>query len=207
MLEARSLACLRDDKVLFNPLSFSVSTGEFVHITGRNGAGKTSLLRLLAGLSAPDSGEVLWNTLPLSQVNPQWHRELCWIGHHSGVKGALTVDENLMFWCMHARRKARQEAIDAVNLTGWEETPASRLSAGQQRRVALARLWLTPARFWLLDEPFTALDASGINTLTQHLEKHIAQGGSVVMTSHQSVLTTRTPVRTLQLMPFCGELS
>ncbi|CCS00339.1 heme ABC exporter, ATP-binding protein CcmA [Salmonella enterica subsp. enterica serovar Agona str. 50.E.08] len=160
MLEARDLYCERDERTLFRGLSFTVDAGEWVQVTGGNGAGKTTLLRLLTGLARPDGGEVYWQGEPLRRVRDSFHRSLLWIGHQPGIKSRLTARENLHFF--HPGDGARlPEALAQAGLAGFEDVPVARLSAGQQRRVALARLWLTRAALWVLDEPFTAIDVNG----------------------------------------------
>ncbi|EBC0441298.1 cytochrome c biogenesis heme-transporting ATPase CcmA, partial [Salmonella enterica subsp. enterica serovar Taksony] len=166
MLEARDLYCERDERTLFSGLSFTVEAGEWVQVTGGNGAGKTTLLRLLTGLARPDGGEVYWQGEPLRRVRDSFHRSLLWIGHQPGIKTRLTARENLHFF--HPGDGARlPEALAQAGLAGFEDVPVARLSAGQQRRVALARLWLTRAALWVLDEPFTAIDVNGVARLTR----------------------------------------
>ncbi|AFJ98699.1 cytochrome c biogenesis heme-transporting ATPase CcmA [Cronobacter sakazakii] len=200
MLEARNLACLRDERLLFRALSFRVSPGEVVHLTGANGAGKTSLLRLLVGLARPEEGEVYWRGEPLAHQRSAFHQELLWLGHLPGIKVALTADENLAFYHPQTRREARWQSLAAIGLGGYEDLPVEQLSAGQQRRVALARLWLSEASLWVLDEPLTALDAAGMATLTRRLEAHAARGGAVIVTTHQP-LALNVVHRTLTLTP------
>ncbi|EJB7904225.1 cytochrome c biogenesis heme-transporting ATPase CcmA, partial [Salmonella enterica subsp. enterica serovar Typhimurium] len=176
MLEARDLYCERDERTLFRGLSFTVEAGEWVQVTGGNGAGKTTLLRLLTGLARPDGGEVYWQGEPLRRVRDSFHSGLLWIGHQPGIKTRLTARENLHFF--HPGDGARlPEALAQAGLAGFEDVPVARLSAGQQRRVALARLWLTRAALWVLDEPFTAIDVNGVARLTRRMAAHTAQGG------------------------------
>ncbi len=171
MLEARDLYCERDERTLFRGLSFTVDAGEWVQVTGGNGAGKTTLLRLLTGLARPDGGEVYWQGEPLRRVRDSFHRSLLWIGHQPGIKTRLTARENLHFF--HPGDGARlPEALAQAGLAGFEDVPVAQLSAGQQRRVALARLWLTRAALWVLDEPFTAIDVNGVARLTRRMAAH-----------------------------------
>ncbi|WP_118998620.1 cytochrome c biogenesis heme-transporting ATPase CcmA [Salmonella enterica] len=224
MLEARDLYCERDERTLFRGLSFTVDAGEWVQVTGGNGAGKTTLLRLLTGLARPDGGEVYWQgepgktTLlrlltglarpdggevywqgePLRRVRDSFHRSLLWIGHQPGIKTRLTARENLHFF--HPGDGARlPEALAQAGLAGFEDVPVARLSAGQQRRVALARLWLTRAALWVLDEPFTAIDVNGVARLTRRMAAHTAQGGMVILTTHQPLPGAADTVRRLAL--------
>lgn len=185
MLEARELLCERDERTLFSGLSFTLNAGEWVQITGSNGAGKTTLLRLLTGLSRPDAGDVLWQGQPLHQVRDSYHQNLLWIGHQPGIKTRLTALENLHFYHRDGDTAQCLEALAQAGLAGFEDIPVNQLSAGQQRRVALARLWLTRATLWILDEPFTAIDVNGVDRLTQRMAQHTEQGGIVILTTHQ----------------------
>ncbi|TRN63305.1 cytochrome c biogenesis heme-transporting ATPase CcmA [Salmonella enterica subsp. enterica] len=198
MLEARDLYCERDERTLFRGLSFTVEAGEWVQVTGGNGAGKTTLLRLLTGLARPDGGEVYWQGEPLRRVRDSFHRSLLWIGHQPGIKTRLTARENLHFF--HPGDGARlPEALAQAGLAGFEDVPVAQLSAGQQRRVALARLWLTRAALWVLDEPFTAIDVNGVARLTRRMAAHTAQGGMVILTTHQPLPGAADTVRRLAL--------
>ena len=195
MLEARELLCERDERTLFSGLSFTLNAGEWVQITGSNGAGKTTLLRLLTGLSRPDAGEVLWQGQPLHQVRDSYHQNLLWIGHQPGIKTRLTALENLHFYHRDGDTAQCLEALAQAGLAGFEDIPVNQLSAGQQRRVALARLWLTRATLWILDEPFTAIDVNGVDRLTQHTE----QGGIVILTTHQPLNVAESKIRRISL--------
>lgn len=199
MLRAHELSCLYDDRTVFSNLSLSVEAGELVQIGGANGSGKTSLLRILSGLSRPESGEVFWQGEPLATVRDVFHRQMLWSGHSMGVKLSLTADENLRFLHPDSQPAQREQALGAIGLVGYEDQPLDRLSAGQQRRVALARLWLTDAVIWMLDEPFTALDTGGIETLTCQLEQHVLAGGAILMTTHQPLRPLRCPQRSIVL--------
>ncbi|HAJ4690268.1 TPA: cytochrome c biogenesis heme-transporting ATPase CcmA [Escherichia coli] len=203
MLEARELLCERDERTLFSGLSFTLNAGEWVQITGSNGAGKTTLLRLLTGLSRPDAGEVLWQGQPLHQVRDSYHQNLLWIGHQPGIKTRLTALENLHFYHRDGDTAQCLEALAQAGLAGFEDIPVNQLSAGQQRRVALARLWLTRATLWILDEPFTAIDVNGVDRLTQrmaqHTEQHTEQGGIVILTTHQPLNVAESKIRRISL--------
>ena len=176
--------------MLFEDLAFSLAEGDMLQIVGPNGSGKTSLLRLIAGLMEPSSGELRLFGEPLARQRHELTRNLLWIGHAPGVKGLLTAEENLAWLCaLHqpVEREAIWQALAAVGLRGYEDVACHRLSAGQQRRVALARLYLPAPLLWVLDEPFTALDKQGVAQLEQHLARHCEQGGSVVFTTHHSL--------------------
>lgn len=185
MLDAINLTCARAERTLFSALSFTVSAGEIAQVAGENGAGKTSLLRILSGLSQADEGEVRWQGTPLHRQRDDFHQDLLWLGHQPGLKTVLTAFENISFFHAQCPEAQRFEALICAGLLGFEDVPVGQLSAGQQRRVALARMWLSTAKLWILDEPFTAIDASGIEKLTQQLTRHTEVGGCVVLTTHQ----------------------
>ena len=195
VLQTIGLACERDLRLLFENLELRLASGDMVQISGPNGSGKTSLLRLLAGLMQPTDGQVLLNGQPLAEQRSELARNLLWIGHAAGIKDLLTPEENLAWLCaLHqpAGRDAIWQALAAVGLRGFEDVPCHSLSAGQQRRVALARLYLDSPPLWILDEPFTALDKQGVAQLEEHLVNHCEQGGLVVLTTHHTL--SRMPV-------------
>lgn len=196
VLEASALACERDWRMLFENLELRVTAGDMLQISGPNGSGKTSLLRLLSGLMQPTSGDVLFDGQPLTRQKAQLAHNLLWIGHAAGIKDLLTPVENLTWLCaLHtgAATEAIWQALDAVGLRGFEDVPCHTLSAGQKRRVALARLYLPGPSLWILDEPFTALDKQGVSQLEQHLAEHCERGGAVVLTTHHTL--SRVPAR------------
>ncbi len=187
-LAAIDLACRRGDRILFKGLQFEVKPGQVVWLRGANGRGKTSLLRLLAGLSTPEAGQVSWAGTPVQRV---------YVAHANALKEDLTVLESLRFLArLHGRADsdaALGEALDLFGMASRRDAFVRTLSQGQHRRVALARLALDVApALWILDEPFDALDTEGIHTLNTLLTQHAARGGSVVLTSHQ-VLTLSEP--------------
>ena len=190
-LQVNHLSCQRGERILFNDVNLCFQSGDFLQIEGHNGVGKTTLLRSLSGLSRPREGEVLWNNEPILQQQEEFNQNLLFLGHHSGTKPELSAWENLRFFqkTTNSRQQAEVlwETLQVVGLLGYEDIPASQLSAGQQKRVALARLWLSTAPLWILDEPFNAIDKRGVQVLTNLFEFHISQGGIVIITSHQDV--------------------
>lgn len=199
MLVLHNLSCIRDERVLFHNLSFTVQVGDMVQIEGANGAGKTSLLRLLAGLSRAEQGEVSWHAEPIRLQRERWHQNMLYLGHQPGVKAVLSPLENLRFFHTCCDDEQIFAALDAVDLLGYEEVAVAQLSAGQQRRVALARLWLTTARVWILDEPLTAIDKAGVEKLMAQFVRHADNGGMVILTTHQDLPDVAKRVRKIRL--------
>ena len=190
MLEAKNLSCVRDERPLFSALSFTVKPGDIIQVEGPNGAGKTSLLRILAGLARPESGEVCWHGQNTLRHRERYYQDLLFLGHQPGIKTMLTPFENLQFYQAVRGAPDRQaiwQALEQVGLVGYEDLPVAQLSAGQQRRVALARLWLSSSPLWILDEPLTAIDKQGVAELISLFEQHAQQGGMVLLTTHQDL--------------------
>jgi heme exporter protein A len=191
MLEAIDLQCERGHRRLFDRLCFALTAGQCTHIVGDNGAGKTSLLRILCGLLRQTHGEVRWHGRRIDRVRDEYGADLVYVGHLNGVKDDLTAAENLGTWAaMSGRRVGSDRLAQALRLLAigeFAQWPAGHLSQGQKRRIGLARLALAdPARIWILDEPFNALDRHGVETLNGLIEQHVGGGGAVILTTHQA---------------------
>jgi heme exporter protein A len=201
MLEAHMLCCVRGERRLFQDLNVTVSAGDCLHVRGENGVGKTSLLRLLTGLSTPESGAVLWCGQSIAKDVPAFHRDLLFLGHRDALKEDLTAIENLQLYAslddIHLPGDKALSALWRFGLRGREHLPVSCLSAGQKRRVLMARMLTRQAKLWILDEPFNALDIQAVQALQELIAEHVEQGGLVVLTSHQEVRLPR--VRVLDL--------
>jgi heme exporter protein A len=201
LLEVVNLACARGDRPLFRNLSFRLGRGELLHVRGENGSGKTTLLRTLCGLSLPAAGEVRWNGQGIREQPDAYRQQLCYIGHGNAIHGDLTPVENLQFeTCLgnDAGIEAKP-ALESPGLARVANLPTKLLSQGQKRRVALARLAVLKRTLWVLDEPFTALDARAVERLLAALAGHLDRGGLCLLTSHQEVAMAGRPVRTLTL--------
>jgi len=203
MLEVVDLECIRGDRRLFSGLGFRLSPGELLHLQGHNGSGKTTLMRMICGLIAPAAGEVRWRGEDIRRQREAFHRELVYAGHKGAIKGDLTGVENLRIACRLAGVNVNEAeawaALERMGLRGHEDLPARVLSQGQKKRVTLARLLLNGAPLWVLDEPFTALDKAAVAFLEQVIREHLAEGGLVVLTTHQAVPLTEGRVKTLKL--------
>lgn len=200
LLAARRLSFARGDERIFGPLDLHVDAGEALLIEGGNGAGKTSLVRVLAGLSEPEAGEIEWLGSPLPWPRPPGCFAL--LGHHLGLKAELSALENLRFRVgLDGLRSgaAPMAALHSVGLEGYEALPLQTLSAGQRKRVALAALLLNPAPMWLLDEPYANLDRPGQVLVDRMLEAHCRRGGAALLTSHGLFTPTLTRMRTITL--------
>ena len=204
MLEIQELSCERNDRYLFNNLNFTVKSGDIWQIEGPNGAGKTTLLRILAGLNPHFEGRLAWaqQTLQGSHWLEYWQC-VSYLGHAAGIKSHLTVLENLR-WLVDVRDCVPQadlhRALEQVGLSEYEDILTGQLSAGQQRRIGLARLLVENTLVWILDEPFTSLDKQGIAFFEQQLVRHAQTGGMVILTTHQPIVL-EYPLHHLALSP------
>ena len=202
MLAATALECVRGERTLFSGVSFALAAGAGLLVQGANGAGKTSLLRILVGLAPPAAGTVAWDGQPIRSLGEAFRREVLWCGHSNGLKDDLSALENVRAAAALAGQPiAEAEARDVLARAGvgaQAELPARSLSQGQRRRTALARLLFTRAKLWVLDEPVAALDAGGVEWLAAALDRHLDAGGLAVVTSHQP-LATRSRFDALRL--------
>ncbi len=203
MLEADNLECVRGERRLFAGLGFRLEAGELLYLQGKNGSGKTSLLRMLIGLLPPETGEIRWKGQPIKSSGEDFRSDLCYLGHLNAIKEELTPLENLLATAHLADEALGEDdaldALEQVGLAGREDLACKYLSQGQKRRVALARLVKEKRPLWILDEPFVALDVSAVNWLAGIISAHLQRGGLAVMTTHQLVSIPAGTVRELQL--------
>lgn len=197
MLEGVDLQAMRGERSLFKRLNFQIRAGECLFVQGENGSGKTSLLRMIAGLTPSSAGTVLWRGSPIRQLGDEYRRELLYCGHLLGLKDELSAIENLIAGASLADDPvaacAVREALRRSGLEGREDLPVRFLSQGQKRRVSLARLLLQPRALWILDEPLAALDAKAVRWLAGVIDAHLDSGGVAVITSHQDMALASTP--------------
>jgi len=201
LLHARQLYCERDERVLFSGLDISLHDGELMQVLGSNGSGKTTLLRILCGLNDSYEGDIFWCGQHISEQRELFLTSMLYMGHRVGVSRILTPRENL-HWSASLHHPVGNSVIEAaltrLGLRAYEDIPCRNLSAGQQQRVSLARLLISPARLWILDEPFTTLDVYGVRDLELLLAEHIARGGAALVTTHHK-LNVPCTVRRLNL--------
>ncbi len=203
MLEADNLECVRGERRLFAGLGFKLEAGELLYLQGKNGAGKTSLLRMLIGLLPPEAGEIRWRGQSIDKASEEFRAELCYLGHLNAIKEELTPLENLLAAARLADEELSEDdaldALEQVGLAGREDLACKYLSQGQKRRVALARLVKERRALWILDEPFVALDVAAVDWLAGIISAHLQRGGLAVMTTHQRVQIPAGTVRELRL--------
>ena len=189
LFECRNITFERDDVPLFSGVGFQLHSSQAIQVVGANGAGKTTLLRILAGSLTATEGDVYWRGERAFKAGTEYREQLLYLGHSAGIKTSLTPRENL-HWYRRLFSHLTGDvdgALHQVGLQGYEDVPCHTLSAGQQRRVALAKLYMSSAEFWVLDEPFTSIDVDGVDALETLMAAHLERGGCMVLTSHQRV--------------------
>ncbi|MDG1820152.1 MAG: cytochrome c biogenesis heme-transporting ATPase CcmA [Porticoccaceae bacterium] len=207
LLKVENLAFERDDNSVLENIDLSLNSGEIIQIEGANGSGKTTLLRLLTSALQPSAGNIFYKGSPIGECRYQYLSDMLYIGHQPAVKLTLTAEENLR-WMVNSSAKTNQlsiaDALAGVGLAGYSDIPCYTLSAGQHRRVALARLLISEAALWYLDEPFTAIDKQGVSFLESRLQEHLDSGGVVVLSSHQDLALNN--LRKYSLNPPAGQV-
>lgn len=190
LLETRNLGCIRNDRELFGNLDIALSPGQMLVVEGPNGCGKTSLLRILTGLRLADHGEILWRGEPIDRLAGDYYEQVSYVGHHDGVKAELSCLENLRLARAMGIPSDRDldDVLDQVQLFRYGDSEAGSLSAGQKRRLALARLLATESMLWVLDEPFTSLDRDSMALFSGLFEQQLQRDGIIVMTSHHEIV-------------------
>ena len=203
MLEVSNLACSRGDHRLFSGLNFQLHLGQIMQVQGVNGSGKTSLLRTLCGFLMPDEGGIFWRGQKIQELAEDYHREILYLGHLNAIKDELSALENLRISSgisgIELEEKEAVTALRRMGLRGREILPTKVLSQGQRRRVALARLLVSDAKLWILDEPLSALDVGAVALIQELITEHLAQQGMVIFTTHQPLHVAGMEMRTLSL--------
>lgn len=199
-LEVKNLACLRNEQVLFSNVDFSLSPQNVLFLQGENGSGKTSLLRILCGFRLPDEGEINWAG-DFIAATPEYFQNISYVGHKNGIKDELTVEENLNLMRSMATASDIQteHVLKQIGLFKRADVLARQLSAGQKRKLALARLMMTENSFWILDEPFTSLDKATVGFFESLIKQHINRGGMLILTSHHEIDLTGLSVKHFSL--------
>lgn len=203
MLEVSNLACSRGDHRLFSGLSFALHPGHIMQVQGENGSGKTSLLRTLCGFMMPDEGDIVWNGSSVSELQEEYYADMLYLGHLNAIKDELSGLENLRISAglsgIELDEKEAIAALRRMGLKGRELLPTKVLSQGQRRRVALARLLVSDAKLWVLDEPLAALDVAAVALIEELIAEHLARQGMVIFTTHQPLQVAGMEMRTLTL--------
>lgn len=202
-LGVSNISCERQERILFRNLNFDAHSGELVRILGKNGSGKSSLLKIIIGLLRPLSGEIQWNRQDIAVYRSDFVSQLTYIGHKAAIKTELTVTENIRTLLGFRGTQSSDESVantlELLELAQYAQIQAGYLSQGQQRRIALSRLWLEPTSLWVLDEPYTALDKQGIQQIDIAISKALSAGTIVIMTSHQESEFFRDRAKTVSL--------
>ena len=203
MLEALNLGCTRGDRRLFKDLNFSINSGGLIELRGANGCGKTSLLRILCGLAAPAEGEVRWRGESIRSLGEEYSASIAYMAHQNGVKDELSAIENLRIGCGVAGNPLSaidaQAILERVGLSRQQNLPARLLSAGQRRRIALARLLASTATVWILDEVLTSLDDAAIKLSRRFIGEHLSRGGLAIIATHQELDLVADRVQRIEL--------
>lgn len=199
VLEIKGLSCIRDDRILFQNLDFRLTNSQVLLLEGKNGSGKTSLLRIICGFREQDEGNILWCDSEVKDSG--YYAEMAYVGHLDGVKKELTVVENLKMSLAlsQAGKYSIDQALDKVHLAGYDDSLVQSLSAGQKRRLSLARLLITKKSLWVLDEPFTSIDKSGIKLIESLMHEHISDGCMIILTSHHDLALHEADVQKINL--------
>ncbi len=203
MLEVANLACARGEHRLFAGLSFALSPGELLQVQGENGSGKTTLLRTLCGFIQPLAGEILWQGVSIRELDEEYYADIIYLGHLNAIKDELNALENLRISSALAGCEVSDSvaiaALRRMGLRGRETFPVKVLSQGQRRRVALARLLISKAPLWILDEPLAALDVGAVGLMQEMIGEHLGRRGMVMFTTHQSLEVAGVETRRLTL--------
>ena len=202
LLEARGLTIWRGDNLLMEDIDVQLCAGSITQIQGTNGSGKTTLLRALIGLAEFDEGEIFWRGKPFLKVRDELYSQLLYLGHKPGISAGLTPLENIRALCPELAQDSRaltQGVLEELAIADRMDLPSAALSAGQKRRVALARLRLQSARLWVLDEPLTSLDTNGYEWVRAEIKRHVSAGGAVIFTTHQALSFEPFAVQSIML--------
>jgi heme exporter protein A len=202
LLEARDINAWRGDRHILRDVSFSLRSGEFLRVTGPNGVGKTTLLRVVCGLLPPESGKLEWRGTRVVSTNDEYHADMAYLGHLNALKPDLTARENLRFLAGLRQSFTDSDidtALDRVGILSRGDLPSRSLSAGQKRRLALARLLLSEAVLWILDEPVTNLDSAGVVLVEELVREHVGRGGLALAAAHQRLLDDEPALKRLEL--------
>ena len=190
LFKAENLECTRRDNILFQDINFQLGDGDLLQFDGVNGSGKSSLMQICTGLMQPTEGAIYWNDESINDCRYEFQRNVCYVGHHNAVKAGLTALENMQV--MHALSGSKDQPdyetiLEQVGLPGMEDVSLNRMSAGQQRRIGLTRIFMTRAKLWLLDEPFNALDKHGKEIIETLIVQHCRNGGMAIFATHQAM--------------------